>query len=279
MPSPGSGPASVALDTESVPSIGFGTYDLPAEVCTPSVAAALSVGYRHVDTAEMYGNEAAVGRAIEDADVERDAVVVATKIHSRNLSFEDVLAHADACRERLGVETIDLLYVHWPIRAYDPDETLAAFDELHDRGTIRAVGVSNFTPTLLSEAMDVLDAPLSAHQVECHPLLQQDDLRRMAREHDHYLVAYSPLAKGAVTDDPVIQDVAAAHDATPAQVSLAWLLSKEHVVPIPRSSSATHIEENLAARTIELDPSAIERIDAIDRTDRQVDPPEAPWNR
>jgi 2,5-diketo-D-gluconate reductase B len=280
LPLPGFGTSfDDSVSPDEVPRIGIGTYDLGPDVCTASVASALNVGYRHVDTAEMYENETAVGRAIELADVERADVFVATKIHSQNLSYEDILEHADASRDRLGVETIDLLYVHWPIRAYEPEETLAAFDELHERGAIRNVGVSNFTPSLLEEAMHVLDTPLFAHQVECHPLLQQKELRRYAREHDHYLVAYSPLAKGAVTTEPVIQEIAAASDATAAQVSLAWLLSKENVVPIPRSSSQAHIAENFEARTLELDRSEIERIDAIERTQRQVDFPEAPWNR
>jgi 2,5-diketo-D-gluconate reductase B len=280
VPAPGFGTSfGDSVAAEGGPRIGIGTYDLDPDVCTTSVAAALNVGYRHVDTAEMYENEAAVCRAVEVADVERAEVFVATKIHSRNLSYDDVLEHAGESRDRLGVGTIDLLYVHWPIRAYDPEETLAAFDELHGRGVVRNVGVSNFTPRLLEEAMDLLDAPLFAHQVECHPLLQQEELRRYAREHDHYLVAYSPLAKGAVTEEPVIQDVAAEYDATAAQVSLAWLLSKENVVPIPRSSTEAHIEENFEARTVELDPAAIERIDAIERTRRQVNFPGAPWNQ
>jgi 2,5-diketo-D-gluconate reductase B len=263
----------------AVPTIGFGTYDLDPDVCTAAVASALHVGYRFVDTAEMYENERAVGRALDRADVSPEDVVVATKIHSKNLAYEDVLAHAERSRERLGVDAIDLLYVHWPIRAYDPADTLAAFDELHDRGTIRAVGVSNFTPALLAEAMDVLDAPIAAHQVECHVLLQQPELRRLAREHDHALVAYSPLAKGEALDDPVVQDVASEYDATPAQVALAWLLAKDTVVPIPRSRSEAHIQENFDAQSVDLDASAIERLDATDREERQVDFPDAPWNR
>ncbi|WP_265109779.1 aldo/keto reductase [Halosolutus halophilus] len=261
-----------------LPEIGIGTYDVSPEACTTAVTSALNLGYRHVDTAEMYENEAAVGRAIDRAAVDRDEVFVATKIHSRNLAFDDVIAHARASRDRLGVDAIDLLYVHWPIRAYDPEETLAAFDELYDRGEIRRVGVSNFTPSLLEEAIELLDAPLFAHQVECHPLLQQAELRRHAREHDHYLVAYSPLAKGTVTDVPELVEIAREYRATPAQVALAWLQSTENVVPIPKSTSTDHIRENFEARRLRLDDSAIERIDGIDRTTRLVDFPSAPWN-
>jgi len=265
--------------TGALPPIGFGTYDLAPDECEAAVSTALDAGYRHVDTAEMYENERAVGDAIRAADVAREDVFVATKVHSRNLAYDDVLDAARASRERLGVDAIDLLYVHWPIRAYDPEATLAAFDDLRDDGVVRRVGVSNFRPELLEDALDRLDAPLFAHEVECHPLLQQAELREMAREHGHRLVAYSPLAKGAVTDVPVMRDVAAKHDATPAQVSLAWLLSKEQVAVIPKSTSEAHIRENLAARELELDDADIARIDAIDRRERQVDFDGAPWNR
>jgi 2,5-diketo-D-gluconate reductase B len=266
------------MTADDLPAVGIGTYDTDHNTCRECVTYALNAGYRHVDTAEMYENEAAVGDAVAAADVDREDVFVATKVHSRNLAYNDVLEHARASREKLGVDVLDLLYVHWPIRAYDPADTLAAFDELHDRGLIRRVGLSNFTPELLDEARSHLDAPVFAHEVECHPLLQQDELREYAREHDHYLVAYSPLAKGRVTDVPELVDIAEKHDATPAQVSLAWLLSRENVAVIPKSTSETHIRENLEARDLSLDPVDVERIDAIDRTERQVDFPAAPWN-
>jgi 2,5-diketo-D-gluconate reductase B len=267
-----------AAHLPDLPDLGIGTYDLDHDACTASVEHALNVGYRHVDTAEMYDNEAAVGDAIAAADVDREDVFVATKIHSRNLAYEDVLAHARASRDRLGVDVIDLLYVHWPIRAYDPADTLAAFDDLSDQGLIRHVGLSNCTPELLEEARSHLDATVFAHEVECHPLLPQDELRAYAREHDHHLVAYSPLAKGAVTDVPELVDVADKHDATPAQVSLAWLLSKDNVAVIPQSTSPAHIRENFEARHLSLGPEDVERIDAIDRTQRQVDFDGAPWH-
>ncbi|MFW6448273.1 MAG: aldo/keto reductase, partial [Halobacteriota archaeon] len=249
------------------------------DTCATAVRTAIEAGYRHIDTAEMYENEAPVGRGIERADVSRDELFVATKVNSPNLAYDDVLDHARQSRDRLGLDVVDLLYVHWPIRAYDPESTLAAFEDLHAEGVIRHVGVSNFTPALLAEAFELLSVPVAAHQVECHPYLPQDELRRHARDNGHRLVAYSPLAQGAVLDDPVIVEVAEAHEATPAQVALAWLRSKAGVVPIPRSSSPTHIRENLGALELDLDERAIERIDGIERRERVVDFPEAPWNR
>ncbi len=267
------------MGKESLPELGIGTYDAEVDTCTEAVTTALNLGYRHVDTAESYGTEPAVKAALDNGTVPREDVFIATKIQSRNLSYEDVIKHANASQEKLDVDTIDLLYVHWPIRTYNPEETLAAFNELYDDGLIRHVGLSNFTPALLEEALDVLDAPLFAHQVECHPLLQQEELRKYARDDGHYLVAYSPLAKGEVMDVPELNEIAEEYDTTPAQVSLAWLLSKENVVPIPKSTSEAHIRENYEARQLQLGEQAIERIDSLDRTKRMVDFPAAPWNQ
>lgn len=261
-----------------LPAIGLGTYDMDAETCREAVQYGLEYGYRHVDTAEMYENEAAVGKALGAAAVDREDVFVATKLHSRHLSYDDAIEHAQQCRDRLGVETIDLLYVHWPIRSYDPEATLPAMDELRDRGVIRHVGLSNFTPSLLTEALDTLESPLFAHQVECHPFLPQQELRQLARDRGHHLVAYSPLAKGAVIDDPTITAIATENDVTPAQVSLAWLLEKDAVVPIPKSGTPAHIKANIAATELTLSQNAIDRIDAIEQRERVVDFDGAPWN-
>ncbi len=267
----------MALDEH--PPIGIGTYDnTDPTVCARSVEFALNVGYRHVDTAEGYENEVAVGDGIDAADVARDDVFLATKVSPDNLAYDDVLEHARASRDRLGVDTLDLLYVHWPIRAYDPEATLAAFDELYDNGVIRHVGLSNFTPEQLEEAIDTLDAPLFAHQVECHPLLKQETLRDLAREHGHYLVAYSPIAKGEVFDVPELVEIAEKHDATAAQVALAWLISKANVVAIPKSESESHIQENFNAEGLSLDSDDIAQIDEIEREHRCVDFDEAPWS-
>ena len=273
--------------TDHLPSPGLGTSgnDDPEE-CAATVERALEVGYRHLDTAQMYDNERAVGEGLRRATGEpetgdgipREEVLVASKVHPDNLAHEDVLATTDESRERLGVETIDLMYVHWPTSAYAADETLPAFDELRDQGKIRHVGVSNFTPELLDEAREILDAPIVAHQVEMHPYLPQEELVAYAQRHDHALVAYSPLAQGEVVDDPVLQDVAEDYDATAAQVTLAWHHAKDNVVPIPQGRG-DHVDENYAAREVDLDEEDVARIDAIDRRERIIDPDDAAWNR
>ena len=266
--------------TETFDRLGYGTYKLTdPEECVSGIRHAIETGYRHVDTAQMYDNESSVGEAIADASVDRDDLFVATKLDTDALGYDDAVRTATESRDRLGIDTIDLLYVHWPIGTYDPDETLPALDHLADEGVIDRVGLSNFRPDQLETAMDRLDADLFAHQVECHPLCPQERLREVAVENDHWLVAYSPIARNRVADVDVLQEIAAKHDATPAAVSLAWLLSKDRVAPIPKAASHEHVEANWAARDLDLDDEDLDRIDAIDRRERVVDFEAAPWNQ
>jgi 2,5-diketo-D-gluconate reductase B len=259
--------------------LGLGTWqNTDPDQCAESVRTALEMGYRHVDTAQAYDNEAAVGEGIARAEVDREDVFLATKIWTSNLASDDVLHTAKQSLDRLGVEYVDLLYVHWPANEYDPEDTLPAFDRLYDDGLVENVGVSNFEPRHLDEAQEVLDAPLFANQVEMHPLLQQDELVEYARENDVNLVAYSPLARGTVFDVPEIQDVATKHDASPPQVSLAWLLQKDGVAAIPKATSENHIRDNWGALDLELDDEDVAAIENVDERDRQVDPRFAPWN-
>jgi diketogulonate reductase-like aldo/keto reductase len=260
-----------------VPTPGLGTYRLTdRDECADAVRTALEAGYRHVDTAQMYGNEEYVGEGIAAADVPREDVFLATKLEPGNLAYDDAVRTARESRDRLGVDVIDLLYVHWPLRTYDPEETLAALDDLRDDGLIRHVGLSNFTPDLLAAARDRLDAPVAAHQVEMHPLLPQRDLLRDAREHDTALVAYCPVIRGRAGDYDAIRAVADRHDATPEQVCLAWL-HENGAVPIPKSSSEAHIRENLDALDLDLSDDDVARIDSIDERERLVEPDDAPW--
>jgi 2,5-diketo-D-gluconate reductase B len=260
-----------------MPVLGLGTWqNTDPETCASSVSTALETGYRHVDTAQAYDNEAAVGEGIARADVSREDVFLATKVWTDELAFDDVVASTEASLDRLGVESVDLLYVHWPAGEYDPADTLAAFDDLHDRGLVERIGVSNFEPGQVDEAVETLDAPLFADQIECHPLLPQEALRAHCGDRDVEVVAYSPLARGAVFDVPEIAAVAEKHGVSPAQVSLAWLREKG-VTAIPKATGTAHIRDNWASLSLDLDPEDVARIDGIDRRERQIDPPFAPW--
>jgi 2,5-diketo-D-gluconate reductase B len=261
-----------------MPMVGLGTWkNSDPEACADSVATALDTGYRHIDTAQAYDNEAAVGNGLEQATVDREEIFLATKIWIDNLSYDDVLETAEASLDRLGVDSVDLLYVHWPSRTYDAEDTLAAFNELYEQGKIDRIGVSNFEPEQLAEAIELSDAPIFANQIEIHPLLQQEELRKVCADHDVELVAYSPLARGEVFDTPEIESIADDHGVSPAQISLAWL--RHHgITAIPKATSGEHIRDNWASLSVSLSDAEVETIDGIDTTDRRVDPDFGPWN-
>lgn len=268
------------MDTIELAPIGLGTSGNDEQSqCAESVETALEYGYRHVDTAQMYENEAGVGDGLAQSSVDRDDVTLATKVEPEHLGYDDVHETTRASLDRLGVDAVDLLYVHWPIRAYDPAETLRAFDELYDEGLTRSVGLSNFTPELLDEALDILDAPVVAHQVECHPFLQQRDLREYARDHGHTLVGYSPLGNGELLDEPALTTIAEEFDLTVPELCLGWAASKEALVPIPKATGRAHIEANFDVVTGAIPAAAIEQVDAIEETRRVIDPDAAAWNQ
>jgi diketogulonate reductase-like aldo/keto reductase len=259
-----------------MPMLGLGTWQNDDhDECADSVETALEMGYRHIDTAQAYRNEDAVGEGIAAADVDRDDIFLATKIWISNLSHDDVLETAQQSLDRLGTDYLDLLYIHWPAREYDPEETLAAFDQLYDEGKIERIGVSNFEPEHVDEAADLLDAPVFANQVEIHPFLPQTELRSYAAENDVELVAYSPLARTEIFSDPTLGAIADDHGVSEAQVALAWL--REHgITAIPKATGEAHIRDNWESRTLELSDGEIERIDTIERRERQVHPDFAP---
>jgi len=258
--------------SDGMPALGLGTWENDdPEQCTESVKTAVEMGYRHVDTAQIYGNEAAVGKGIAAADVDRDDVFLATKVWIDNLAPEDVAASTRESLQKLDTEYVDLLYVHWPAGAYDPEETLSAFAELRDDGLIDRIGVSNFEPEHLDAATDALGEAPFANQVECHPLLRQEELREYADANDVELVGYSPLARGKILDDPTVGDIAEKHGVSAAQVSLAWL-RESGVTAIPKATGENHLSDNWASLGLELDDEDIQQIDDLGRTDRQLNP-------
>ncbi|PSP27809.1 aldehyde oxidoreductase [Halobacteriales archaeon QH_2_65_14] len=235
-----------------IPKLGFGTFQTSGTSCHTAVEAALDCGYRHVDTAEYYGNETAVGAAIRESPVDREEVFLTTKVWRSNLRSEDVVRAAEASLDRLGVEYVDLLLVHWPHPRIPIEETLAAMDELRDRGVTRHIGVSNFTREQLSEAQSVAEADVVTNQVLYHPYIDQRRLRDYCVETGTALTAYSPLARGSVLGDETLERIGGRYDKSPPQVALRWLVQQPGVVAIPRSSSPEHIAENAAVFDFEL---------------------------
>ncbi len=259
----------------SIPRLGFGTWQLDDATARAMVAEALEAGVRHIDTAQMYGNEAAVGAAIAESDVGAGEVFVTTKIDNDCHDPDDLRASLEGSLDRLGLDEVDLTLIHWPVEWERMDETIDALAKAHADGLTRHIGVSNFTLDQLDAIAD--RAPFSNLQVECHPFHTQDALRAWCRDHDWAFTAYSPLAQGQVADDDTLREIAEAHDAHPVEITIAWLLHLPGVVAIPRTSDADHLRSNWDARRIELDESEVERISALDRGHRTVDPDFAPW--
>jgi Aldo/keto reductases, related to diketogulonate reductase len=261
-----------------IPQLGLGTWqNTDPEKCAEAVKLALEMGYEHIDTAQIYRNEEDVGRGIQQAEIDRKDFFLASKVWIDKLEPEKVKESTKKSVEKLGVDYIDLMYVHWPSGSYQPQETLKAFKEMVHSGEIKKIGISNFQPQQVEKAMEIAPKHIIANQVEMHPLLQQEKLLEKCSEHDIKLVAYSPLARGEVFNVAELSEIAEKHDVSEAQVSLAWLMQKEDVVPIPKATGKEHIHDNFNSLNLELDEEDIEKIKSIEREERTVDPSFAPW--
>jgi 2,5-diketo-D-gluconate reductase B len=265
----------------NMPTIGAGTFRLQGRAAIDSVANALDLGYRHIDTAQIYGNEGEVGRALAESGVPRGELFVTTKIWTEHLAGDALIPSLEESLRKLRLDRLDLTLIHWPSPngAVPVAESMAALLEARARGLTRAIGVSNFTIPLMRGAIDAVGAAnIATNQVELHPYLQNRTVAAFAREHGIKLTAYMPLAYGKVLDDPVVNAIAARRNATPAQVTLAWLLAQGHTV-IPSSTRRANQASNLAASSLVLSRDDIAAIDALDRGERLVDPDFAPrWD-
>lgn len=258
-----------------IPQLGFGVFQVPPEDTEDVTAEALKVGYRHIDTARIYKNERGVGAAIAGSGLDRDDVFVTTKLwNNAHQKAEDAF---EASMDRLDLEVLDLYLIHWPAPQQDQFvDAWKAFEQLQADGRVRAIGVSNFRMEDLQRLLDLgLTVPV-VNQIELHPYLTQDELRAFHDEHDIVTEAWSPIAQGAVLDDPVISDIAKSKDATPAQVVIAWHLAIGNIV-IPKSVTPERIAENFAATEVELSDDDVEAITGLNRDERTgPDPAEFP---
>ncbi|WP_394353260.1 aldo/keto reductase [Haloterrigena gelatinilytica] len=275
--------ATVTAGNAEIPALGFGTARMTGDECRRAVETALEVGYRHVDTAQMYDNERAVGEALaasgvtredersessekragdagsersedpgeasgetasEERHVSREDVFVVTKVHPDNAARDDVLASTRESLERLGLEAVDLLLLHAPSDRAPLEETLAAMNDLQDEGAVDHVGVSNFSVERLESARELSETPIVANQVKYHPYHHRDDLLEYCVDRDVCLTAYSPLAEGTVPGDDRLAEIGEPHDKSASQVALRWLVQQPGVAAIPKASSREHIEAN-----------------------------------
>jgi 2,5-diketo-D-gluconate reductase B len=268
--------------TSPIPRIGFGTWNRTGEEGYRAVSDALEIGYRHIDTAEMYGNEVEVGRAIAASGLKRNEVFVATKVAPAHLGPGQVLPHVKASLSRLGMDKVDLLLVHWPAanNEYDIADYMAQFAAAQAAGLATHIGVSNFTRKLLDAAVRVVgQGVIATNQVECHVLLQNRVIADHAKSRGIPITAYSPLARGRLTDHAGVKAIAAKHGATPEQVGLAFLLAEGHIV-IPSSSNTARIKSNFEAQNLPLSSEDVSAIRGMDEGRRLVNASWAPeWDR
>lgn len=263
-----------------MPVLGLGTWESDGIVGRRAVREAIDMGYRHIDTAQMYGNEDDVGQAIKESGVPRDDVFITTKIAPGNLRADDVRESCARSLDQLRTDHVDLLLIHWPDDSVPLAETLGAMTDLQSRGLTRQVGVSNFPVARLEEAAETSDVPLFCNQVEYHPYLDQEPVLSFCRDHDIAVVAYCPLGRGRVVEDGRLAEVGGRHDKSAAQVALRWLVRQPGVAAIPKASSPDHLRDNMDIFDFDLDEDEVSLIDSIEKDRRIIDPGWAPsWDR
>jgi diketogulonate reductase-like aldo/keto reductase len=246
------------------PRVGFGVFQIPPDEAQAAVEQALEVGYRHIDTAAAYNNEAGVGAGIRASGIPRDEIFVTTKLRNGDQGRESTRRAIEASRTALGVDRIDLYLVHWPSPARDLyRDSWGAMEQAVADGSVASIGVSNFLVDHLESLLAVCSIPPSLNQLEIHPTFQQSDLTSFCLEHDIAVEAYSPLGQGADLGAAVVAEIAQRVDATPAQVILAWHLAHDRII-IPKSIRRERMAENLASISVRLDQGHVERIDALE---------------
>jgi 2,5-diketo-D-gluconate reductase B len=250
-----------------VPALGCGTWQLRGERCAMIVAEALRVGFRHIDTAQGYGNEAAVGDGIRASDVPRETVFVTTKVMPHLISDGPLQRSVEESLKRLRIERIDLLLLHWPNPAIPLAESLRALADAKRRGLTRHIGVSNFTVAKLAEAVRLSSEPIVTNQVEYHPYLDQTKVLAANRRHGLATTAYCPIALGGVVGDGVLGEIGASRGKTAVQVTLRWLIQQGDIIAIPRTSRVERLRENLGIFDFELTPAEMDRIGRLRRAD------------
>ena len=262
-----------------IPQVGLGTWELRGDVCTALVKDALKLGYRHIDTAEMYENEAAVGDGIRASGVARNELFVTTKVWYTHFEPAALLMAAKESLAKLKLDHVDLLLLHWPNPSVPLEETIGALNDARARGLTQHIGIANFTVDLVRQAAELSKAPLVTNQIEIHPYLDQSKVMAVCEHFGISLTAYSPVAKGAEIRDQMLKQIAAAHQKSPAQVGLRYLV-QQGIVVIPRTSKPERLAENAALFDFALSDAEMQAIGRLaSANNRLVNPSWAPaWD-
>jgi 2,5-diketo-D-gluconate reductase B len=260
---------SIEANGAKIPLVGLGTWELRGRTCARAVEQALRLGYRHIDTAEMYDNERDVGDGIRGSGVKRNELFITTKIWPTHFAPRALERAARDCLVRLRLSEVDLLLLHWPNPQIPLSETLGALDKVKRDGLARNIGISNFTVAQIEEAVAISTEPLVCDQVECHPYLDQSKVMAACHAHGMAVVAYSPIARGNAKNDAVLARIGAAHKKTAAQISLRYLV-QQNIVVIPRTSKVERLTENAALFDFTLGDDEMAEIAALARRDGRL---------
>jgi 2,5-diketo-D-gluconate reductase B len=264
----------VIANGASIPALGFGTFRIPGPDVLRIVPHALKAGFRHIDTAQIYGNEAEVGEAIAGSGVARGEIFLTTKVWVANYKHDAFLASVDESLRKLKTNYVDLLLLHWPSDAVPLAEQIGALNDVRDAGKVRHIGVSNFNTTLMTEAVSLSKAPIVTNQIEYHPYIDQDVVIAAAKAACMSVTGYYGMADGKVFADPVLKDIAASRGKSVAQVVLRWLMQQQGVVALSKTVSEARVDENLAIFDFTLSADDMAAIRALAKPDGRIVSPD-----
>ncbi|WP_313612239.1 aldo/keto reductase [Agrobacterium sp.] len=265
---------NVTANGATIPALGFGTFRVPGQDVLRIVPQALKSGFRHIDTAQIYGNEAEVGEAIAGSGIARGDIFLTTKVWVDKYKHDAFIASVDESLKKLKTDYVDLLLLHWPNEAVSLAEQIGALNEVKEAGKVRHIGVSNFNTTLMAQAVSLSKAPIVTNQIEYHPYLNQDVVITEAKESGMSITSYFAMADGKVLADPVLKDMAAKHGKSIAQVVLRWLVQQDGIIALSKTVTEARVIENFAIFDFELAPNEMAAIHALSRTDGRIVSPD-----
>lgn len=271
----------IQIQNEKMPALGFGTWQLRGDECVEGVKTALKTGYRHIDTAQVYENEAEVGEGMSKGGVKREDFFLTTKVWRNHFSGHTVAQSVDESLRKLQTDYVDLLLIHWPFPETPVEEMVEGLLEAQKAGKTRLIGVSNFTVAQMEQAKKASGGKICVNQVEYHPYLSQKPVLDFVQKNDWCLTAYSPIARGKIINDPVVKEIGLKHGKNSAQVTLRWLTQQDRVAAIPKSATEKNIKSNFEIFDFELSADEMNKISALAKADgRLVSPDFAPqWDQ
>ncbi|HNQ91856.1 MAG TPA: aldo/keto reductase [Alphaproteobacteria bacterium] len=272
---------SVEIKGRQVPVLGLGTWELKGSVCQDVVGKALELGYRHIDTAQIYDNESDVGTAIKSSGISRTDIFLTTKVWMDSVASSALPKSVEESLKKLKTDYVDLLLLHWPVSGIPLRDQISALETVQDWGLAKMIGVSNYPTALMRRIIEETEAEIVTDQVEYHPYLSQSAVLDFCRQHDMFLTAYSPLARGKVRTDMTLLEIAGKYGKSAGQVALRWLVQQESVVAIPKTENLLHLNTNLEIFDFELSPEEMAKISALAQPNGRIVAPDwsPKWDR